>query len=112
MRPQFAVSLVLAVFLNPLAATSGAESSRYEVATRTVKFGDLDLNSPQDVATLYSRIKAAANQVCEPADSRSVETFVRLRHCKEQAIGQAVADVKSSQLMSFHMAQIDAPVIR
>lgn len=112
MRPQFAVSLVLAVLLNPLTAASGAESSRYEVATRTVKFGDLDLNSPKDVATLYSRLKAAASQVCEPADSRAVDTFIRLRHCKEQAIDQAVAAVNSSQLLSFHLARIDAPVIR
>jgi UrcA family protein len=128
MRPQSAVSclnlarpelagpslacLVLAVFLNPFAAASGAESPGYEVVTRTVKYSDLDLNSRRDVATLYSRIKVAANQVCEPADSRSVDTFARLRHCKEQAIGQAVTAVRSTQLMSFHMAQIDVPVNR
>jgi len=64
----------------------------------------------EDVAMLYSRIKSAASQVCEPADFRSVDTVVRRRHCKERAIVQAVADVKSSRLLTFHMAstnQID-----
>ncbi len=108
MRPHFAIvrlplaCLVVAGVLSPFASAAAASSD--EVATRTVKFGDLNLNRPEDVVTLYSRIKSAANQVCEPWDSRAVDTIVRSRHCKERAIGQAVADVKSSQLLTFHMA--------
>lgn len=108
MRPHFAIvrlplaCLALAGLLSPLA--SAAAVSSYEVATRTVNFSDLNLNRREDVALLYSRIKSAANQVCEPTDSRSIDTSVRLRHCKERAIGQAVTDVKSSQLLTFHMA--------
>ena len=109
MRPQFAIPvLVMAGLLSPFA--SAAAASSYEVASRIVHFSDLNLNRREDVATLYSRIKSAANQVCGPTDSRSVDTVVRLRRCKERAIGQAVADVKSSQLLTFHMAttnQID-----
>jgi UrcA family protein len=116
MRSQFSILCLASVaLLSPLAAMSAAVSSRYEVATRTVKFGDLNLNSRADVATLYARIKAAANEVCEPIDSRSIDGLVRLRQCKEQAISQAVADAKSSQLMTFHMAttnQIDTVLIR
>jgi UrcA family protein len=112
MRSQFSLPcLTLAVLLSPLATTSAAAAPGYEVATSTVKFGDLNLNSPEDVATLYARIKAAANEVCEPTDSRSIDTFMRVRHCKEQAIRRAVADAQSSQLMTFHMAatnQVDA----
>jgi UrcA family protein len=111
MRPHFAIpALVLAGVLSPFASTAAASS--YEVATRTVNFSDLNLNRGEDVATLYSRIKFAANQVCKPADSRSVDTVLRLRHCQERAIGQAVADVKSSQLLTFHMATTNrvAPV--
>jgi UrcA family protein len=116
MRYRFVIScLTLAVLFGPLAATSAAASSSYEVATRTVKFGDLNLSSRDDVATLYARIKAAANEVCEPTDSRSIDTAVHVRHCKEQAISRAVADVQSSMLMAFHMAttnQADAVVNR
>ena len=92
------------------AFASASAAPSYEVATRIVNFSDLNLNSREGVTTLYSRIESAARQVCEPMDSRSVDSVVRLRHCKERAIGQAVADVKSSQLLTFHMAttnQID-----
>jgi UrcA family protein len=115
MRPHFAIvrlplalarpvlaCLALAGLLSPFA--SAAAASSYEVATRTVNFSDLNLSRHEDVATLYLRIKSAAKQVCEPVDSRSFDTSARLRHCKERAIGQAVADVKSSQLLTFHMA--------
>ena len=116
MRSRFALPcLTLAVLLSPLATTSAAAASSYEVATSTVKFSDLNLNTPEDVATLYARIKAAADEVCEPIDSRSIDTFIRVRRCKEQAISRAVADAQSSQLMSFHMAttnQVDAVAIR
>lgn len=118
MRSQFVIpGLALAVLCGgPLAATCAvAASSSYEVATRTVKFADLNLNSRDDIVTLYARIKAAANEVCEPADSRSLDTFVHVRHCKEQAISRAVADAQSSMLMAFHVAttnQAEAVVSR
>jgi UrcA family protein len=106
MRSQFVIPcLALAVLFGPLAATgAAAAASSYEVVTRTVNFADLNLNSRDGVVTLYARIKAAANEVCEPADSRSLDTAVHVRHCKEQAISRAVADAQSSRLMGFHVA--------
>jgi UrcA family protein len=85
----------------------------YEVATQTVKFADLNLSRSDDIKTLYSRIRAAANQVCEPPDFRSVDTIVRVRQCKEQAIDRAVMDVQSAQLTTFHMATtMNSAVVR
>lgn len=116
MRSQLAIPcLTLAALLSSLAATSATASSDYEVATRTVKFHDLNLNNRDDVVTLYARIKAAAVEVCERTDSRSIATLFVERRCKEQAISRAVADVQSSQLMAFHMAitnPLDAVVNR
>jgi UrcA family protein len=108
MRSQFVIPcLALAGLLNPFTAASAATTvtaTGFEVATRTVNFSDLNLNDRADVATLYSRIKSAAKEVCSPTDFRSSDTTVRERRCKEQAIGQAVTDVQSSQLLTFHMA--------
>ena len=104
-RSRLALScLTLAMLISPLATTSAAVSSSYEVATRIVKFGDLNLNNRDDVVTLYARIKAAANEVCEPADSRSIDRFVSMRRCRKQAISRAVADTQSSMLMAVHVA--------
>jgi len=107
MRPLFVISsLAFAGVISPFATASATTvaTASYEVATRVVNFSDLNLNSREDVATLYSRIKSAAKEVCEPADPRSHDTSARLRHCKERAIDEAVADAKSSQLLTFHMA--------
>jgi len=101
---QTLACLTLAVLISPFATSFAATPSNYEVATRTVNFADLNLNSRGDVVTLYARIKAAANEVCEPADSRSLDTVAHVRHCKEQAISRAVADAQSSILMAFHVA--------
>jgi UrcA family protein len=116
MRSPFAIPcLTLAVLLSTSAATSAAAPCAYEVVTRTVKFDDLNLNNRDDVATLYARIKAAANEVCEPLDSRSIDTFLHVRRCKEQAISRAVTDAQSSVLETFHMAatnQLDSVLSR
>lgn len=95
---------LLTVLLSPLCMASSAVLPRYEVATRVVNFADLDLNNSRGVATLYKRIKSAADQVCEPADSVSFDTLTRLRRCKQQAIVKAVEDVNSPALTSLHMA--------
>jgi UrcA family protein len=98
--------LALAGLLSPLVATANAAANihGYESATRVVNFSDLDINTPRGASTLYSRIMSAAKDVCAPADFRFVDSVMRQRHCEEKAIGQAVADVKSSQLLTLHMA--------
>jgi UrcA family protein len=115
-RPENKLAIpcvALAVLLSPLSAV--AAQPGYEVARRTVNFADLDLTRRDGIATLYSRIKSAANEVCEPVDSRTFESLVRVQRCKEQAISRAVMDVKSSQLTTFHMAmtnQADVTLVR
>jgi UrcA family protein len=100
--------LALAGLLSPLTAASAAPVTLdgYEVASRVVNFSDLNLNSGTDVATLYSRIKSAADEVCEPVNHQPVDFPKRMRLCKQHAIDQAVADAKSSQLQTFHLSTI------
>ena len=48
---------LLAILLGPLSAYADAYAAPgYEVATRTVKYGDLDLSRAEGAAHLYSRI--------------------------------------------------------
>jgi UrcA family protein len=101
--------LALGALLGPLTArgaptvtTRGAEA-----ASRIVRFGDLNLDSHSGIETLYTRIKSAAKEVCEPLMFSSSHTYLRLRRCQERAVGQAVADVQSSQLTTFHMSMTD-----
>ena len=113
MFPRFFVSgVALATLLAPL--TAGAAAKSGDLPSRTVSFGDLNLESHEGVSRLYMRIKSAAKEVCEPlADVSVTAGYLRRRHCEKHAIEQAVEDVGSSQLTTFHNRQAnqDAPAL-
>jgi UrcA family protein len=98
---------MLATLLGPLSAWADAYAAQpgYELATRTVKFGDLDLARTAGAATLYSRIQAAARAVCEPATGAR-ESLLLVRRCVDQSITRAVADVNAPALTGYHLTRI------
>lgn len=96
--------LALTALLGPLTAVAAATAG--DAPSRIVSFGDLNLDSHEGVSRLYSRIKSAAKEVCEPVVEVSVTgAHLRQRRCEEHAIEQAIEDVSSSQLTTFHMSQ-------
>ena len=104
---------LLAILLGSLSAYAGAYAAPpgYEVATRRVQFGDLDLTRSAGAATLYQRIQNAANAVCEPATSfGSRESILLARRCVEQSIARAVADVNASTLTSYYVSRTKRPI--
>ena len=76
--------------------------------TRAVSAGDLDLNRPAGVATLYERIQAAARAVCREEAlnfRRSTKGFAPVswrQTCVAQAIDGAVANADNVQLSALH----------
>jgi UrcA family protein len=102
----------LAVLLSPLGEAATAFWPGYEVTTSIVNFADLDLGNSQGVATLYARIKSAADKVCGPGESMPYEVILHARRCTKLAIAQAVKDVNAAGLTSLHRAatnQMDFP---
>lgn len=98
--------VALAALLGPLAATAAtaaAATSKLEIVMRTVKYGDLNLGNPKEVEALYKRITVAANSVCEPEDSRTLELRSTVQQCQRQAIADAVKNVNSPALTSLYM---------
>lgn len=93
-----------------LALTCGAVSMAAEtsdVPQELVKFGDLNLSSPQGATTLYNRIAAAANRVCKPfdIDSRDLSLRARLDACVHKAIANAVTKVDHPGLLAVYNAK-------
>jgi UrcA family protein len=101
--------------LAALAAFSGAGAATSALADdlpqRTVHFSDLDLSHSAGAAVLYSRIKAAAAQVCDQHTVRSLEAVTTTRHCMDQAIARAVAAMDVPALTSLYRAKTAQPVI-
>jgi UrcA family protein len=78
------------------AATLGAPGGVGSVATKVVKFGDLDISTADGAQRLYGRIVTAARSVCRDADAKAV------RDCRARAIAAAVNGVGSPLLSAAH----------
>jgi UrcA family protein len=110
MRAQIVVCcLIVAGLSGPLTARTLAISAPQndEMRSRVVRFADLNLQTPRGVRTLYSRIRHAAQEVCEPVYFKLAESNMGQRRCQERAVDQAVAAVRSESLTAFHVLLTD-----
>jgi UrcA family protein len=95
--------LVNAVIAVSLAATPDATVSR----SLTVRYGDLSLDRPADIALLYHRIGVAAENVCGPRkDTGSPFELPQYRTCFDAAVSSAVAAVASPALSAYYRTQL------
>jgi UrcA family protein len=79
-------------------AWSGTPSNARSV---TVSYADLDISGPAGAKTLYSRIQAAAKQVCGHAGADVIEQGI-WRSCYRNAVGDAVRKVNNPLLTAVH----------
>src|SRR5262245_9648349 len=71
----------LAVAIALGAGSISIASAETAVVSKTVKYGDLDLNGPSGAKTLYNRIKAAAESLCSPVDGRLLVQHHNFTRC-------------------------------
>jgi UrcA family protein len=69
-----------------------------------VKYGDLNLSNPQGSATLYSRIQAAAKDVCWQFDGPGIQATLQYNACVDEAIVGAVSQVNDPALSAVYSA--------
>jgi UrcA family protein len=98
---------MVATFVIPalLFAESGMAVTRVDEAPSvTVRYHDLNLNSPEGVASLYGRIHAAALDVCQQAEGPQLVNRVFWREwneCVAHAVGNAVQAVHNEKLSAY-----------
>jgi UrcA family protein len=71
----------------------------------TVKYGDLNVASPQGVAVLYSRIRHAASNVCWQFGGDGLAAYGRREACINKAISDAVTQVNAPALSALYGAK-------
>jgi UrcA family protein len=89
----------------PLNAGAYAISSLEPPPARVVRYGDLDLSRQPAAAVLYTRIKSAAREVCQPLDTWTLGLLREESDCREAAIGRAVTDVNSPELTAYYQTK-------
>jgi UrcA family protein len=90
----FAIATLLACVLASSNAFAGDE-----VRSETVKFQDLNVDTPAGVAALYNRIHGAARRVCaqsDPVAARGVGACIR------KAEGKAITDLNLPGLTAYY----------
>ncbi|MGA3158895.1 MAG: UrcA family protein [Steroidobacteraceae bacterium] len=68
-----------------------------------VRFGDLNLQQPRDIARLYNRIRLAADQTCGPRAVGGYYTeSVDYRNCYSETIAQAIARLDRPAVTAYY----------
>ena len=102
--------LVAATILGTLALGCGAfcvASDNGHVLHEAVKTGDLNLSSSEGAARLYSRIYAAAYEVCKSysTDSRDLLDLTGVTRCVDNAVRKAVVKAGHPALLAIYNAR-------
>lgn len=79
-------------------AAMGAHADELIPAARTVRYADLNLNTPAGAAVLYKRIRDAAEQVCGDVHAPRLEEAAAAKACVARAVEAGVHAVNKVQL--------------
>jgi UrcA family protein len=91
------IATAAAVFTGVAAAASEPEPLMH-----TVAFADLNLSTPAGVSALYTRLRNAAEIVCDSSHLDPLAYYRRHKQCTEAAISKAVLDVNAPLLTAYH----------
>jgi len=105
----FIASAIFGVLATSIAAVSTAAEGT-EALQVTVKYGDLNVSTPQGAAALYSRIRVAADAVCWPLDHGDLSSKVKMAACVHKAIADAVTTVDQPTLSAVYIAKYGQPL--
>jgi UrcA family protein len=99
------IKLITASFVAVLALLGSAQVLAGEPAKSIkVSYADLDLSTQAGAATLYSRIRGAARQVCGD-EGTSYTDHAIWKGCFKRAVGDAVATVNNPRLTALHQGK-------
>ena len=96
-------AVVASLLLTGLATAAVSGDSASSV---TVRYHDLNLNSPEGIAALYGRIRGAANEVCRSLESRDLTLNSLWSECFNHAVAGAVNAVHNRTLSAYHWQRI------
>src|SRR4051794_16874740 len=77
-------------------------STPKDLPSVVVKYSVLSLNTQTGVPRLHPRLRHAAQQVCNPLNSRVLGLREQYEHCVSDAVADSVAAVGNENLSRFH----------
>jgi UrcA family protein len=86
--------------------TTGANAAEPTAPTRVVRYYDLNLDKPADVAVLYKRIHNAAKEVCGDANSRQLADAMAAKACIRDAVNTSIHTVDNAKMAQQYDVQV------
>ena len=87
--------------------SASVEAADQDVPTKTVKFADLNIANLAGAKVLYSRIRAAAEDVCGQSTGTDPILRLAITGCIHQAVDKAVMDVNAPMLTKLRFGSTD-----
>jgi len=81
-----------------LCTALSASAQAQDAPSKTVRFNDLDLTQSEGAKVLYTRIRAAAREVCAMSIGTDPISRLAIKGCIETAVDKAVKDVNAPML--------------
>jgi UrcA family protein len=109
--PRLITTAIFGALALSCGAVCAAADSTHAPAV-TVRYGDLDVSRPQNVAELYQRIVAAAYDVCKGSDfdHNLNESLRQPVVCVDEAIANAVKRLGLPKLVAIYNAHHRQPL--
>jgi len=73
-----------------------------EFLTKTVAYGDLNLDADQGAKVLYARLQYAAHYVCSPLESRELSRKTVWQACVNKALASAVTQINKPRVNALY----------
>jgi UrcA family protein len=77
-----------------------------DALTKTVVYGDLNLDTEAGARTLFFRLRGAAKEVCSPLAGRSLSLQSRWQACYDKAVASAVVQVNHTAVTALYASTI------
>ncbi len=84
------------------AIDSKAHAADAHEPSKTVTYGDLNLDTEQGAKVLYARLRRAAEDVCLPLEGRDLARRSNWQRCFDNAVTSAVAQVNKTTVTALH----------
>jgi UrcA family protein len=100
-----AISCVMGTAALGTALSTSAEAE--DAPHKTVRFSDLDITKSDGAKVLYSRIRAAARDVCAMSTADDPILRLAIKGCIDKAVDKAVKDVNAPMLTQLRFGTTD-----
>jgi UrcA family protein len=108
-QSQTIASILAAAIVAFAGVSKGGTAMAAELVTysKTVTYGDLNLDSAQGASVLYARLRHAAQEVCSFFDSKELALWSARQTCVNNALTSAVAKVNKPNVTALHNQKIN-----